>query len=837
MTISHGENAHDSGLPTLDAEAYASEQALVDDIIQSMEVSGACIIRNLIKKHVVGKMIQEISPYIEDLGKCCFYDKRTSVIPGLVGKSETFATEVVDHDVWVKVRTHFLTHRFGPYWAGDQQVEHYSSPQLGSSASLRVGPGAQAQSLHRDDSIHHGWNGPATKYEVGRDVCCGFFTACTKTHRNNGATRVVPGSHLWDFAKPPPTDGAGVVDAELDPGDCLMIVGSVYHGHGENTTTDEYRLLTSCGAPGHACWPQQANWQRLNGTIGGNLMSLRPAGSVCFGTNHSVAECEDMVENFRNTSWRVQNPASLQVVNWENWRHGKQSCYRPPDGKVSKCDQGRVAVFSAYVQSVRQVQEVVKFAAANDLRLTIRNTGHDLAGRSSAPHSLQIHTAGLKEVHFTESFHPITPFGQEAESQGPAVTIGAGVLTGELYSAAAERGHTVVGGSCSTVGIAGGWMQGGGYGILSPTQGLGVDNVLEFSMVTAEGAYVTANPFQNEDLFWAVRGGGGGTFGVVTSVTFRTIPDVTATVAKLNVVSPNGTHDRFWSAVKQHISILPSLIDRGIAVQTFAIPVFPPGGSLLAIEVYLINQTDGTGFAIVQEHYHLLQKLGLDVTYSEEHFDQLSRYLALPKGLDQAGVGIMTASRLMSRDLMVSSGAPAKIAHMLSELHLQPGDVISLEGMLGGQVIANANRADSALHPDWRSALLSLTIGRALPVEPDWESYQKVEDELRHRQLPLLESVDNPRTSGYLGIPFPYESNPAETFWGRNYDQLLEIKRRWDPKDLFITRLGVGSERWDDEGICRIRPRSASLSTLLSATMSWLRRLLSSSLSRFASWN
>lgn len=135
------------------------------------------------------------------------------------------------------------------------------------------------------------------------------------------------------------------------------------------------------------------------------------------------------------------------------------------------------------------MQRVVKFAASHNLRLAIRNTGHDLAGRSSAPDSLQLHTAGLKGITQVESFTPQAPTGQSVPSEGPAVTVGAGVLSGELYSAAAKSGYTVVGGSCSTVGIAGGWMQGGGYGILTPSRGLGVDNVLEIGVVTAQVSY------------------------------------------------------------------------------------------------------------------------------------------------------------------------------------------------------------------------------------------------------------------------------------------------------------------------------------------------------------
>lgn len=176
----------------------------------------------------------------------------------------------------------------------------------------------------------------------------------------------------------------------------------------------------------------------------------------------------------------------MQIDTWELWRTQEQSCHVNNPPEIGQCDQGRVSHYSAYVQSVTEVQAVVKFAASHRLRLTIRNTGHDLAGRSSAPESLQLYTAGLKGIVHVESFTPQAPAGHSVAWEGPAVTVEAGVLTGDLYAAAADGGFTVVGGSCSTVGIAGGWLQGGGYGILTPSRGLGVDNLLEVGMVTAE---------------------------------------------------------------------------------------------------------------------------------------------------------------------------------------------------------------------------------------------------------------------------------------------------------------------------------------------------------------
>lgn len=120
-----------------------------------------------------------------------------------------------------------------------------------------------------------------------------------------------------------------------------------------------------------------------------------------------------------------------------------------------------------------------------------------------------------------------------------AITLGAGVQWHEAYDAVQTHGRVMVGGISlgGSVGSAGGWIGGGGHskslftsgshvlisgGALSPTHGLGVDNVIQFTVVTSTGEFLTANSHQHSDLFWALRGGGAGTYGVVISSTYRT---------------------------------------------------------------------------------------------------------------------------------------------------------------------------------------------------------------------------------------------------------------------------------------------------------------------------
>lgn len=98
--------------------------------------------------------------------------------------------------------------------------------------------------LHRDDIIHHTWPPTASTHTLGRDNGMGFFVAGKRATRANGATRFVPGSHLWDYAIPPPPDSS-CCQPELEPGDALMMLSGCYHGASANTTENEERLIYS----------------------------------------------------------------------------------------------------------------------------------------------------------------------------------------------------------------------------------------------------------------------------------------------------------------------------------------------------------------------------------------------------------------------------------------------------------------------------------------------------------------------------------------------------------------------------------------------------------------
>lgn len=142
-------------------------------------------------------------------------------------------------------------------------------------------------------------------------------------------------------------------------------------------------------------------------------------------------------------------------------------------------------------------------ARKNNIRLIVKNSGHDYLGRSSAPNALSIwvhHMKGIKE-------HPdgFSPTNCNVAIDGLAITAGAGTQMLEAYRATALFNRTVVGGNGRTVAL-GGFMTGGGHSILAPHYGMAADQVLEMELVTPGGDIAIANECQNTDLFWAMRG-------------------------------------------------------------------------------------------------------------------------------------------------------------------------------------------------------------------------------------------------------------------------------------------------------------------------------------------
>jgi ectoine hydroxylase-related dioxygenase (phytanoyl-CoA dioxygenase family) len=211
----------------------------VDIVLEALYRDGVVQIRGLIDRTAVDNIKSELGSTANGNSSDVF-NAQTQVITGVAGKSPAAVEAILRNPVVKAVREDALTKKTSSWWGDDRNVGT-SEPLLSSFFTSRVGPGGKRQGLHRDDQDHH-------MTHTGKDVkqttmlFCGV--ALSKTTRENGATEVVPGSWAWDDLRKP--EISEVTYAEMDIGDCTLMLGNVYHGAGSNVTKDEYRHVAIC---------------------------------------------------------------------------------------------------------------------------------------------------------------------------------------------------------------------------------------------------------------------------------------------------------------------------------------------------------------------------------------------------------------------------------------------------------------------------------------------------------------------------------------------------------------------------------------------------------------
>ncbi|OAA54048.1 FAD-binding, type 2 [Cordyceps fumosorosea ARSEF 2679] len=511
--------------------------------------------------------------------------------------------------------------------------------------------------------------------------------------------------------------------------------------------------------------------------------------------------------------WRDQNPGALQWTNWEAWPEHNESCsFDLPRGVL--CRQGRISLFSVVAQTAQHIQEAVRFAATHNIKLAIKNTGHCFLGRSSAPESLQIATYKMKTMDFLDDFVP--EGSSHNKSMGSAVTLGAGVVLMDIYAETSKRNLTAIVGLSHTVGAAGGYIQGGGHSPLGPWKGMASDNALQFQVVTADAKLVVANEYQNRDLFWALRGGGGGTFGVVVAVTIRTFPDVPAMALMSDIILPGPADDKFWDILEALHRRLPALADAGGSGYYFALPNSVSNGTSTAslnVMMFFPNKTDQAPIAkIVDAYIQDARKSAPDANYTLDLAPALGGSIAneLAKTpYDPTGGIAIVGSRLISRDLLSQNDGAQHLGKALRDIYDGSGNQTGYTGhfIADGAVARNAGKVKSALNPAWRKTITHIAFGRGWAANATFAEQKAVQDRLTNVEIPILKKLEK-GMGAYLNEANPFEAGFQESFWGENYKRLYRIKQHIDPKGLFITRSGVGSEDWDADGLCRVRKPS-----------------------------
>ncbi|KIJ13625.1 hypothetical protein PAXINDRAFT_116940 [Paxillus involutus ATCC 200175] len=540
-----------------------------------------------------------------------------------------------------------------------------------------------------------------------------------------------------------------------------------------------------------SCWPNAEEFSQLQAQVSQPLVYPLPTASACYPTSDPSGNCTEVIENWTDGNWRSSMPGSMEAPNWETFifKNGTiEACYLNTT-ITGTCGQGRVPMIGVDAHSVADIQAGVNFAVKHNLKLVVKNTGHDYLGRSAARGSFVVWTHNMKNITYDTAFLP-QGAPSSANEMYDAVTLGAGVQWHEAYDAVNQRERMMVGGISAggSVGAAGGWLAGGGHSLLSPTYGLGVDNAIEISVVLSTGEYLTVNNYQNPDLFWALRGGGGGTYGIVTSVTYRTYPSVPLQfyLFEANVTNSSAMHD---------------LIGKLLHSQTqFTDDGWGGYGQMTNQSMYFYyvapNMTNETATATTQAwtHYALsLEPWGVTSTitmYSVPSWYQL--YAGANSTGVQNGANLMFTSRLLSQDTVANKYK--EVAQVLIDCGA------SFNTVAGGKV--NEVDPDSAgLNPAWRNAVVETVCGFSWQ---DGTSSTEIEGMIDQLKGWIKTTYDlTPHDGAYFNEASLFEINWQETFFGSHYSTLKSIKNKHDPYKLFVVAEGVGSDDWNKELTCR----------------------------------
>ncbi|MEO8998168.1 MAG: FAD-dependent oxidoreductase, partial [Rhodanobacter sp.] len=253
--------------------------------------------------------------------------------------------------------------------------------------------------------------------------------------------------------------------------------------------------------PGDPGWPSPAAWDGLKREVSGRLLKLESPFAGCQGANAN-AVCADALKHLNNPFALGDQPALTQTSGWADaWT-------------------SRPSVYAVAAESTADVVAAVNFARKHHLRLVVKGGGHSYQGTSDAPDSLLVWPRHMNKVTLHEAFIAQGCAGQEVPQ--PAVTIEAGAMWSDAYDAVTTKGGRYVqGGGCTTVGVAG-LVQSGGFGSFSKNWGTAAANLLQAEIVTADGEVRIANACTHPDLFWGIKGGGGGSLGTIARLTLRT---------------------------------------------------------------------------------------------------------------------------------------------------------------------------------------------------------------------------------------------------------------------------------------------------------------------------
>jgi FAD/FMN-containing dehydrogenase len=561
--------------------------------------------------------------------------------------------------------------------------------------------------------------------------------------------------------------------------------------------------------PGERYWPSAAQWQELKTQVGGNLLEPHAVFAPCMADAASAA-CADVARNLRNPFYLGDQPGGTQVSGWLDAWSPAPSAY------------------AVKARSAADVAQAVNFARTHNLRLAVKGGAHSYLGTSNAPDSLLIWTRALTQVTLHDAFVPQGCASSTAAV--PAVSLGAGCMWIDAYTAVTTRaGRYVQGGGCTSVGVAG-LVQSGGFGSFSKGFGNAAAGLLEAEVVTADGRVRIVNACRDPDLFWALKGGGGGTFGVLTRLTLRTheLPrfmggahgtiqansDATygALIARFLAFYAERLANPHWGeqvVLRPDNSLKISMVQQGLTREEALAAWQPFFDWVKASGDYQVSDELRAGGHEAQSWWEVQGNRSMipdnrpgasaDHGYWQGDQDQVGAFLHGYESLWLPAALLQTAAQPR-----LAAALFAASRHKEVELHMN-------KGLAFAAPAAVAASLETAMNPAVTEAFaLAIIADGERPSYPGEPRPPMDLEAARHDARAIdaaaaeLKAVA-PRPGSYLSESNFFNERWQEAYFGTHYERLRAIKKQYDPEGLFIVHHGVGSEDWSADGFTRLK--------------------------------
>ncbi len=537
--------------------------------------------------------------------------------------------------------------------------------------------------------------------------------------------------------------------------------------------------------------PSAPDWSQLRQKLDSRLISVE---SPLVQAQQGLTNVEEVFRRLKNPYWIGDEPGLTQTLGWiDAWT-------------------SRPSLMAVAAESAADVSAAIRFSTDNRIPLVVKGGGHSYFGNSNRADSLLLWTRRLRSIEIHDSFRPR---GAPAETAIPAVSVGAGTLWGEVYrKVARDHGRYVQGGGCMTVGTAG-FIQGGGFGSFSKQFGTGAANLIEAEVVTADGVTRIANAWQEPELYFALRGGGGGTFGVVTRLTLRTHPLPESFGAVMFEAS--AADDAAWKALVEQMLLFyrDKLHNPNWGEQIRFLPK-----RRLSVSMLCHSRSESEMRATWASFFDWIASQAGRVKLSNEPL-----FLALPgrKLWDPdflrklPGITLADDRPAANPDNLFWATNLGEVGQVLNAYQsrwiaaswLQPARFDTLvnalidasrewsvglhtnKGLAGGSVEALSTTRETATNPEVLDAFALLICAADAPPaypgiaahEPDVAGGRQEAASVRRAMAPIV-ALD-PSAGCYISEADYFEANWQRSYWGSNYPRLAAAKRSYDPRSLF----------------------------------------------------